>query len=75
MNMTRRAFIMHQVQPIGEDFENAGEWLLRKGCRGSIPLSGGGTVTANEPTLPMTVRGAGLRNARANMRRKDNGYQ
>ena len=75
MNMTRRAFMMHPTQPIGDDLENAGEWLRRKGQRGSIPLSGGGTATKIEQALPAAASGAGLRNARANMRRNDNGYQ
>jgi len=67
--MTRRAFFIHPARPVGDNLENAGEWLRRKAQRGAVPLSGGGgTETKNEPALPTTARGIGLRNARANMR-------
>ena len=31
MDMTRRAFFMHPARAVGEDLENAGEWLRRAG--------------------------------------------
>ena len=76
MKMTRRAFFMHPARPIGEDLENAGEWLRRAGQKGSA-LAGGGCAAeaAGEQKAPTAARGIALRNARANMRRNDHGLQ
>jgi len=72
MNMTRRAFFMHPTRVVGEDLENAGEWLRRAGQKRNDSLrSGGGTAPAGERTNPGTACGVGLRNARANMRRNE----
>ena len=72
MKMTRRAFFMHPARAVGEDLENAGEWLRRAGQEGRQPLRGGErTVAAEEQASPVTACGIGLRNARANMRRNE----
>lgn len=73
MELTRRAFFMHPTRVVGEDLENAGEWLRRAGQqKGCLPLRSGGAAAA-EQADPVTARGIGLRNARANMRR--NGHE
>lgn len=70
MNMTRRAFFMHPTRIVGEDLENAGEWLRRAAKKGAGPMpSGGRTEAENEQKNPTAARGNGLRNAIANMRR------
>jgi len=71
MNMTRRAFFMHPTRAVGENLENAGEWLRRAGQEGHLPLRGGGRTAAQEQAGPVTACGIGLRNARANMRRNE----
>lgn len=72
MNMTRRAFFMLPTRPVGDDLENAGEWLRRKRQKGTVPLpGGGGAEMRNGLETEKVTRGIGLRNARANMRRKD----
>jgi len=76
MNMTRRAFFLHPARPVGEDMENAGEWLRRKGQRGAAsPTADGGAEVTSEQTLPIKARGIGLRNTRAILRRTENGHQ
>jgi hypothetical protein len=76
MKITRRAFFMLYEQPVGDEMGNVGDWLRRKIQRGAVPLpGGGGTETTNEQALPTAARNIGLRNARANMRRNDNGQQ
>lgn len=72
MKMTRRAFFMHPNRLAWEDPENAGEWLRRARQKESVPLpGGGGTAATVHQTIPVTARGLGLRNARANMRRNE----
>lgn len=73
MDMTRRAFFMHPARAVGEDLENAGEWLRRAGQqKGHLTLRRGGAA-AEEQAGPVTARASGLRNARANIRR--NGHE
>ncbi len=73
MNMTRRAFFMHPGRPVGDDLENAGEWLRRAGQKNKVTLPGGGGTTAgSEQKGVLAARGIGLRNARANMRSNTN---
>jgi hypothetical protein len=73
MNMTRRAFFMHPVQAVGEDLENAGEWLRRARRKGSAPSSGcGRTAGTGEQADSNASHAIGLRNARATIRRNDN---
>ncbi len=72
MNMTRRAFFMHPARPVGDDLENAGEWLRRRSQKSPVPLpGGGGTEPTDAAKTPTVARGAGLRNARENMRKSD----
>lgn len=72
MNMTRRAFFLHPTLVVGDDLENAGEWLRRARRRSSVPPPGGArTEAAGEQANSKASRAIGLRNARANMRRDD----
>lgn len=72
MKITRRAFFTHPTQFVGEDLENAGEWLRRARNKGSVPpAGGGGAAETNEQAIPVAARGIGLRNARATIRRND----
>jgi len=73
MNMTRRTFFFYPIRPVGEDLENVGEWLQRKGRKGMAHVPGARETEVPGGQMPaQTIRGIGLKNARANLRRKDN---
>lgn len=68
MKITRRAFFLHPTRAVGEDLENAGEWLRRHSRKNDAVRTGGGSASA-ETEQGASARGIGLRKARENMRR------
>lgn len=70
--MTRRALLTHPVRAIRENMEFAGTWLSRAAARKSEAFAReAARETADGTTRAPTVRGIGLREARANIRRNE----